>query len=194
MILLLALSHTAAYVLFGVTALVVGAGAGILISSTVMRNTLTKKSVQLLEEAKEKAIAVITELYGADTFDEYKYKHTLVSTYNSSDKQDGYSVTYQRYVFGIPTDDDISVKFNMSGEVLAINARGKGKLANAEKDITKEQIDNAIKMVNEQFSDKWSVHAPSIVIDSEGDYYVRIGISRNVNGQVTAMQLYINVQ
>ncbi|MBR0323947.1 MAG: ribonuclease Y [Bacteroidales bacterium] len=55
MILLLALSHTAAYVLFGVTALVVGAGAGILISSTVMRNTLTKKSVQLLEEAKEKA-------------------------------------------------------------------------------------------------------------------------------------------
>ena len=145
-------------------------------------------------EAKEKAIAVITELYGADTFDEYKYKHTLVSTYNSSDKQDGYSVTYQRYVFGIPTDDDISVKFNMSGEVLAINARGKGKLANAEKDITKEQIDNAIKVVNEQFSDKWSVHAPSIVIDSEGDYYVRIGISRNVNGQVTAMQLYINVQ
>ena len=54
MILLLALSHTAAYILFGVTALVVGAGIGVLISSTVMRNALTKKSTQLLEEAKEK--------------------------------------------------------------------------------------------------------------------------------------------
>ena len=145
-------------------------------------------------EAKEKAIAVITEIYGVETFDEYEYLDTLVSTYNGSDKQDGYSVTYRRSVFGIPTDDDITVKFNMSGEVLAINARGKGKLANAENDITKEQIDNAIKVINEQFSDKWSVHAPAIVIDSEGDYYVRIGVSRNVNGQVTAMQLYIKVQ
>ena len=45
---LLALSHTAAYILMGVTALVVGAGVGILLSSTVMRNALTKKSVQLL--------------------------------------------------------------------------------------------------------------------------------------------------
>ena len=145
-------------------------------------------------EAKEKAIAVITEIYGVETFDEYEYLETLVSTYNGSDKQDGYSVTYRRYVFDIPTDDDITVKFNMSGEVLAINAREKGKLANAENDITKEQIDNAIKVINEQFSDKWSVHAPAIVIDSEGDYYVRIGVSRNVNGQVTAMQLYVKVQ
>jgi hypothetical protein len=145
-------------------------------------------------EAKEKAIAVITELYGADTLEEYEYKHTLVSTDDRTDKQDGYSVTYQRCVFDIPTDDDITVKFNMSGDVRSINARGKGKLANAEKDITKEQIDKAIKVINDQFSDMWSVHAPSIVIDSEGDYYVRIGISRNVNGQVTAMQLYIKVQ
>ena len=152
------------------------------------------QSTKYKKEAKEKAIAVITEIYGVETFDEYKYLDTLVSTYNGSDKQDGYSVTYRRYVFDIPTDDDITVKFNMSGEVLAINASGKGKLANAENDITKEQIDNAIKVINEQFSDKWSVHAPAIVIDSEGDYYVRIGVSRNVNGQVTAMQLYIKVQ
>ena len=52
---LLTLSHTAAYLLLGVAALVVGGGIGVLLSSTVMRNTLTKKSVQLLEEAKEKA-------------------------------------------------------------------------------------------------------------------------------------------
>ena len=55
---LLALNHTVAYVLFGVVALLVGAGIGVLLSSTVMRNALTKKSVQLLEEAKEKAEVV----------------------------------------------------------------------------------------------------------------------------------------
>ena len=38
-----------------VAGLVVGLGIGILLSSTVMRNALTKKSSQLLEEAKEKA-------------------------------------------------------------------------------------------------------------------------------------------
>ena len=52
---LLTLSHTAAYLLLGVTALIVGGGIGILLSSTVMRNALTKKSILLLEEAKEKA-------------------------------------------------------------------------------------------------------------------------------------------
>ena len=52
---LLTLSHTAAYVLLGVAALVVGGAIGVLLSSTVMRNALTKKSTQLLEEAKEKA-------------------------------------------------------------------------------------------------------------------------------------------
>jgi len=69
-------------------------------------------------------------------------------------------------------------------------------LANAEKDITKEQIDNAIKAVEENFSDSWSVHESSatIVMDSEGDYYVRMGISRNTDGMVTAVQVYINVE
>ena len=70
-----------------------------------------------------------------------------------------------------------------------------GILADAEKDITKEQIDNAIKVITDSYSVNWSVHESSanIVRDSEGDYYVRIGVSRNIDGQVTAMQLYINI-
>ena len=38
-----------------VAGLVVGLGVGVLLSSTVMRNALTKKGNELLEEAKEKA-------------------------------------------------------------------------------------------------------------------------------------------
>ena len=42
---LLTLGHTAAYILLGVAALVVGGGIGVLLSSTVMRNALTKKAM-----------------------------------------------------------------------------------------------------------------------------------------------------
>ncbi|MBE6592860.1 MAG: hypothetical protein E7642_02570 [Ruminococcaceae bacterium] len=147
-------------------------------------------------QAKEKADAIITEMYGAEVFNGYKHKNTLASKADRSEEQDGYSVTYQRSVFGYPTSDDITISLNMNGDLLAVNAKGKGMLANAEKDITKEQIDNAIKAVEENFSDSWSVHESSatIVMDSEGDYYVRMGISRNTDGMVTAVQVYINVE
>lgn len=41
-------------VLVAVAAILVGGGVGVLLSTTVMRNALTRKSTQLLEEAKEK--------------------------------------------------------------------------------------------------------------------------------------------
>lgn len=41
-------------VLVAVAAILVGGGIGVLLSTTVMRNALTRKSTQLLEEAKEK--------------------------------------------------------------------------------------------------------------------------------------------
>ena len=74
---LLTLSHTAAYLLLGVTALVVGAGIGILLSSTVMRNTLTKKSILLLEEAKEKAEVIKKDkiLQAKEKFLQLKAEH-----------------------------------------------------------------------------------------------------------------------
>jgi len=41
-------------ILIAVAAIVIGGGLGVLIATTIMRNSLTKKSNQLLEEAKEK--------------------------------------------------------------------------------------------------------------------------------------------
>ena len=74
---LLTLSHTAAYLLLGVTALIIGAGIGILLSSTVMRNTLTKKSILLLEEAKEKAEVIKKDkiLQAKEKFLQLKAEH-----------------------------------------------------------------------------------------------------------------------
>lgn len=45
---------SATNVLIAVVAVAVGGGVGVLLATTVMRNALTKKSTQLLEEAKEK--------------------------------------------------------------------------------------------------------------------------------------------
>ena len=41
-------------IIFAVVGLLIGAGAGVLLATTVLRNALTKKSNQLLSEAKEK--------------------------------------------------------------------------------------------------------------------------------------------
>lgn len=49
------LLSTVLSIVIGVAALIVGGGVGVLLATTVMRNTLLKKSNQLLEEAKEKA-------------------------------------------------------------------------------------------------------------------------------------------
>lgn len=48
-------------IIFAVVGLLIGAGAGVLLATTVLRNALTKKSNQLLSEAKEKGEVIKKE-------------------------------------------------------------------------------------------------------------------------------------
>ena len=148
------------------------------------------------EEAKEKVVSIITELYGAEIFDEYEYALIIPSTDSNSGKQKGYGVLYRRYVHGFEAEnDDIYVSINMNGELKNIDARHKGMLANAEKDITKAQIENAVKAYQEQYaSSGWNVtDTPTIVVDSEGDYYAKFVISKEIDGYMHIQEMFINI-
>ena len=148
------------------------------------------------EEAIEKARAIVAELYGDEVFDRYNEVRAIYSE-NNGGREKAFYVYFERKIFGMNTEDNISLDFNMEGELLAINAKKMGTTANAEQDLTQEDIDNAIKAFSETFenADGWYYSAPTrLVIDSEGDYYLRGGASKTTASGTLAMRIHINVK
>ena len=82
------------------------------------------------EEAIEKARAIVAELYGAEVFDRYNEVRAIYSENNGGREKDIH-VYFERKIFGMNTEDNISLSFNMEGELLAINAKKMGTTANA---------------------------------------------------------------
>ena len=144
------------------------------------------------ERAKEIADAIITEVYGQEALNGYEYDGAMKSDTQTA-KQ--ISVAYVRKVWGFKTEDSISVVLNMQGELISINAIGKASMLNAEEEVTKEEIENAIAALKNNYSANWNVHDnATLVIDTEGDYYVRMGMSTKTEAGTVAMLTYINVQ
>ena len=143
------------------------------------------------EEAKEKAADIIEQLYGKDTLDSYQYYDTIITDNQS---QTSYTAVYMRDVWNFKTEDKISVTFNKDGEFFGINAKNKGTLEKAEKDLSEKEIENAIAKLNDTFSDEWNIHEPSLIRDVNGDYYIQCFIYRGANGDSEGTYVYINVQ
>lgn len=135
------------------------------------------------DEAKELAVSTLTEVYGKDIFNEYVLDYVLF-TDNQSRKR--CSVIYTKYVHGIPTNDMIQLGFNLKGELIAINSLMLGVYDNAEKDITKEQIDNALAYLNDTLG---AVSSPTLIVDSLGDYYLKA-----YSGTTMPFEVYINIE
>ena len=99
-----------------------------------------------------------------------------------------------RDVWNFKTEDKISVTFNKDGEFFGINAKNKGTLEKAEKDLSEKEIENAIAKLNDTFSDEWNIHEPSLIRDVNGDYYIQCFIYRGANGDSEGTYVYINIQ
>ncbi len=119
-------------------------------------------------EAKKIASSVFSSLYGSISA-EYPYSFTIFT-----DEQYAvlYTVVYQKYVYGIPTDDTIQININMKGEVYSIRAIQLGMFSSAEDELKKEDIENAISVLNQKFSDRYTLGDVKLVVDSMGDYYI----------------------
>ena len=135
------------------------------------------------DEAKELAKATLTEMYGEDILNQYVFDEVVFTDNQMTTR---YGIIYRKYVHGIPTNDQMSISFNMNGEVLSINARLLGVYDNAEKDITKEQIDNALAYLNDTLG---AVSLPTLIVDSLGDYYLRA-----YSGTTMPFEVYINIE
>ena len=143
------------------------------------------------EQAKKIAKEQIVSLYGESILDEYR-QDRIIRT--ESQLTNDYTVLYTKYVHGLPTLDDIEISINMHGELISVNALYLGVFDNSEKELTQVQIDNALKAMNENISNKCTLKAHTLTIDSEGYYYIRAnGYIKGENG-TEAITLYINVE
>ena len=153
------------------------------------------------EQAKNYADAALLSIYGEDVQNTYKHSDTV---YTDDGIDIKYSVVYSRYVYDYKTDDTIQITLNRKGDVIAVNAKKMGTFANAEKDMNKKDIEDAIAAARENLSDSWETSYNLLVVDSNGDYYVNMGLIKT-DGKAddpldeTAalekfVQLYVNIQ
>ena len=142
-------------------------------------------------QAKEMSEKILVELYGEDALEYYEFDGFM----NSG--QDGIktrSVLYVKKVFGYSTDDDVLIKFNAKGELITVNAKKRKTMERAEQDLTRDQIDKAIKVLKDEYSD-WNISVPQLLIDSEGDYYLNAHFTMvDDNGFFIGWQAYMNVE
>lgn len=115
---------------------------------------------------REIADSVLKSVYGQDADQEYIY--TEICDGNPYPN----NVIYTKYVWGVPTNDTIVISLNGNGELGYINARMLGAYNDAEKNVTKEEVDNAINYLNEKLSEKYDIAKTQLIINSNAEYYI----------------------
>lgn len=142
------------------------------------------------EGARTAADAALLSLYGESAGQEYSYDTTV---YTDDQSVTQYTVVYRKVVWGMPTNDAIQISVNMKGEIVGINAKYLGMYSSAENDIQKSDLDNAAAVLREALSDSWTILETTLIIDSEGDYYIRALTARSTSDGLDAAEVYINV-
>ena len=142
------------------------------------------------EEAESIADSVLLSVYGENAAKEYAYDTTL---YTDSPLGVYYTVVYRKHVLGVPTRDAIQISVNRRGEIVGINAKYLGMFSLAEEQLTKQDIDDAIAVLQETFAAKWTILTTSLVLDTEGRYYISASLARTGSQGTEAEMVYITV-
>ena len=146
-----------------------------------------------VDESQARVIAeeVISKLYGADILKEYQGEYLLLTgTFGLVT----HSFRYSRHAYGLRIQDTIEIDVNLQGNIKRIHAYNKDRCANIEKDITQQDVDNALAVINEKLSDGWEAFdEKSIVRDSEGIYYIRTYIRRPIENGFKTQLIYVNI-
>ena len=95
-----------------------------------------------VEQAKEKSALLIQDLYGKDALDGYVIKVAEIVEINKKDKV---TVLYEKQVNGYPTSETILVRYNLAGELIALNAKSHGIFDVVKDGLSETKIKNAEK-------------------------------------------------
>lgn len=142
------------------------------------------------DEAKAIAETTILSLYGEEVKKEYEYDKTV---YTDAQLSRHYTVLYRRFVWGMPSNDTISISVNLKGDVVGINAKSLGIFSLAEKQVEKKAIADAISTLEGAFSKDWTIGNKTLILDAEGDYYISAQLYRKNTEEFETMVVYINI-
>lgn len=144
------------------------------------------------QEAKTLADAFLIEKYGSQFFAEYPH---YAIAHSQDNRRFTLAVVYQKYICGYPTTDEVIVKYNMNGELVALNAMKKGIFDDVESSITADKIANAETALLSAISSEWSINYKELALDVDGNCYLMVYASRdNPNFPFQDLvELYINI-
>ena len=132
------------------------------------------------EEAVKEAEEILVLLYGNEVFEYYGepvFVDKVAENYINGAQQYVLKVVYEKNVLGYRTDDRITVKFNMEGKLVSVNAMKRNTMARVEQDITKEQVDKALSVLIEQIPDD-KIESLRISVAADGNYYITADVIR----------------
>ena len=150
------------------------------------------------EEAVKDAEEILVLLYGKEVF-EYYGEPVLVDKVAENNingaQQYVLKVVYEKNVLGYRTDDRITVKFNMEGKLVSVNAMKRNTMSRVEQDITKEQVDTALSVLIEQIPDD-KIESLRISVAADGNYYITADVIRylSMHPAYYPLRFSINIQ
>jgi hypothetical protein len=149
-------------------------------------------SGELTEDgAKTLALNTIISLYGENVAREYVLDDIV---FTDTPLTQAYTVVYTKYVYDMPTNDKIQLSFNMQGDLVTVNAKLLGVYDDATDHLSQKQIDEAKAVLNEALADDWSILTVTLVIDSLGDYYLKVQTAKTTANGIAATELFIGIQ
>ena len=146
------------------------------------------------DDAKDKADALISQLYTQNTVDQYNYETT---TYDENSHC--YDVRYARYVCGYKTEDQIVISFNRAGNVKSINALCMGYADILEAQVNEEKLSQAETALLNCATENKAISTGRLLLSADGKCYMSGGVffdSTDLFGQpnTESMLLYILVE
>ena len=140
------------------------------------------------EKAVEIAEATFIDTYGQ----EVRQKYELDGVYRSDNTP--YNVSYTRKIHGMRTEDRIAIGVNGKGEIIIINAQSMGFYDGAEKDLTKQEVENAKNHMLERLGQRYDARIFTLVMSREGKYFIEAYVTAPNSDISTAELAYINIQ
>lgn len=146
-----------------------------------------------VDESQARVIAeeVISQLYGADILKEYQGEYLLLTgTFGLVT----HSFRYSRHAYGLRIQDTIEIDVNLQGKIKRIHAYNKDRFENFEKEITQQDVDNALSVINEKLSEGWETFDEKYIVrDTDGIYYIRTYIKRPIENGFKTELIYVNI-
>ncbi len=144
------------------------------------------------DQALEMATALFKEIYGENVFKEYR----LTNLYTANGQFDkSINIFFRRMIHGYATSDTVYFTINRRGELQGMTAPKMFLFKDAEKEVSKADIQAAEKVLRDSVNDDWDLYGGvALFKGTDGRIYICIvGRNDKLSGENYEQSFYINV-